>query len=176
MSTYFISDLHLGHKQILEFAGNFRTWATTVEEHDEVLIDRINSVVTKRDKLFILGDGVFGTHNLYLIDAINGYKHLVMGNHDTDYHKVGQLLEVYDKVTAYEVYKGCWLTHIPMHPTELRGKKNIHGHVHMNSIRDHYNEIDSRYINVCVEMNNGIPQLYEELNPSIMNKRSVKLN
>lgn len=48
MSVYFISDLHLSHKRILEFSGQYRDWASTVEEHDEILIDRINSVVSKR--------------------------------------------------------------------------------------------------------------------------------
>lgn len=42
-------------------------------------------------------------------------------------------------------YKNLWLTHAPIHPDELRGKKNVHGHCHGHILND------KRYINVCVE-------------------------
>lgn len=42
--------------------------------------------------------------------------------------------------------KKFWLSHCPLHPEELRGRLNIHGHVHTNSVRD------QRYINVSFEM------------------------
>ena len=82
MTTYFISDLHLGHKKILEFSGDFRS-GSTVEEHNDILISKINSVVNPGDHLWVLGDCVFGKHNLHLLDSINCLnKKLIMGNHD----------------------------------------------------------------------------------------------
>lgn len=174
MTVYFISDLHLCHKNILKFSGKYRSWAEgDLNKHDSILIERINSVVHKRDKLFILGDVVFGRANLHMVAQINGYKHLIMGNHDSDYHTTKDLLKYFDKVSAIENYKGYWLTHAPIHPCELRGKKNIHGHVHHNSVKkDVFCQgdiptdeqiIDPDYINVCVEMNQGYPVSYEEL-------------
>ena len=54
MSTYFISDLHLGHKGILNFSPD--RYGDSVYEHDEYQISQIYSTVGKRDILFILGD------------------------------------------------------------------------------------------------------------------------
>ncbi len=42
-------------------------------------------------------------------------------------------------------YKNFWLSHAPVHPGELSGKKNLHGHTHFELMGD------PRYINVCVE-------------------------
>ena len=42
---YFIADLHFGHKKILKFSSEYRAGAN-VDEHDEWIIDRWNSVST----------------------------------------------------------------------------------------------------------------------------------
>ena len=54
-------------------------------------------------------------------------------------------------------YKEFWLSHAPIHPCELRGKRNIHGHVHQNHVMDEHHKRDNRYINVCVENTDGAP-------------------
>ena len=46
---------------------------------------------------------------------------------------------------------GFWLSHCPVHPNELRHKKNIHGHVHNKTVDD------DRYINVCCDVVNYTP-------------------
>ena len=48
MSTFFIADLHLGHKNMAIKRGFKDTF-----EHDEYLIKRWNKVVSKKDKVFI---------------------------------------------------------------------------------------------------------------------------
>jgi hypothetical protein len=55
------------------------------------------------------------------------------------------LVNVYDKIYSLYKYKEFWLSHCPIHPEELRGKKNIHGHTHYHNIDD------SRYFNVSME-------------------------
>lgn len=51
--TYFIADLHFGHKNCLSYdARPF----TTIEEHDQALINNWNSVVCIDDDVWILGD------------------------------------------------------------------------------------------------------------------------
>lgn len=153
--VYFISDLHLGHNKILEFSGQFRGGNTT-EEHDEWIIEKINSVVTKRDVLYILGDIAFTKDGLSKVSRINGIKKLVTGNHDkfslSDYEAVGLKI-----LTGLYRYKEFWLSHAPIHPDELRGKKNIHGHVHSKSIGG------DRYINACVEACGGVPIFLDEI-------------
>lgn len=154
MTDYVISDLHFGHKRILEFSPGLRG-GTNSEEHDEWLISQINSRVTKQDRLYILGDIAMGKIHLPKVKRLNGFKYLVRGNHDT--LSTHTYLEYFNQVYGILKLEGFWLTHAPIHPLELRGKKNIHGHVHQNSIPD------DRYINACVEACNGIPLAIKDL-------------
>ena len=60
MEIFVTSDLHLSHRRIAEEFkaedGSPLRPFKNMEEHDQALINRINSIVGKRDKLFILGD------------------------------------------------------------------------------------------------------------------------
>ncbi len=149
MSTFFISDLHFGHKNILNFAPNFRK-GPTYQDHDEWLIQNWNSVVSKRDLVWVLGDVAMDLACLSYMDRLKGSKRLVLGNHD--YPNMAQYNPYFTEIWGMARYKEFWLTHCPIHPAEFRKKKyNIHGHVHQNSIND------PRYINVCVEAVFGTP-------------------
>jgi calcineurin-like phosphoesterase family protein len=75
---WYTSDHHFGHKNII--ALNSRPF-TSVEEMDEALIARWNSVVGPDDVVYHLGDFSFGPQAHYL-PRLNGEKHLVLGNHD----------------------------------------------------------------------------------------------
>lgn len=115
------------------------------------IIKKCNSIVTKRDKLFLLGDTAFTQEGFDALREINGSKTLIRGNHDGKF-STKQWLEIFNSVEGIVKYKGFWLTHAPIHPLELRGKRNIHGHVHQHSIRNTYtNELDPNYINVTCE-------------------------
>jgi len=155
--VYVISDLHLGHKNILKFAGRYRAWADTVVEHNHILLARINSVCRdKRDLLYILGDVAFSIEDLDLLSELPCRKILVRGNHDR--FQDGVYHKYFESIQGVIKYKGMWLSHAPIHPNELRGHINIHGHVHFNSIRNNYTQaLDKRYINACVEMTDGYP-------------------
>lgn len=158
-NVYFISDLHLGHRNILKFEPNLR-FGDTVDEHDHTLIERIRSVCNnKRDILYILGDVAFDIDKLKLLDNIPASKILVRGNHDT--FQDGVYHKYFDKILGLVNYKGYWLSHAPVHPHELRGRFNIHGHVHRNSVRMRdsvgFSELDPMYVNVCVENCEGYP-------------------
>lgn len=149
-NVYVISDLHLGHKNILNFAGEYRSWADSIEEHDHILIERIRATCRKkRDLLFILGDVCMDINKLEMLDEIQCRKILIRGNHDN--FQDGVYRKYFERIEGFMRYKNLWLSHAPIHPLELRGKKNVHGHVHQNSIPD------NRYINACVENCNGWP-------------------
>lgn len=50
---WFISDVHFGHRALLQTERNeFKD----TEEHDNFIVDSINNYVKKTDKLYILGD------------------------------------------------------------------------------------------------------------------------
>ena len=160
----FIADLHLSHTSMATRRG-----FSTVEEHDEHIIAKWNSVVNKRDITYILGDITMEKSAPYhLLDRLNGLKHVVMGNHDRR-QDVKKLLEHVESVAGMVSYKGIILTHCPIHPMELdyRYPKNIHGHIHDKQVMkmlDGWEEIDERYICVSCERIDFTPKSLEELN------------
>ena len=150
MSIYVISDLHFGHKNMA-----IRRGFETVEEHDQYIIDQWNKVITKRDVVWILGDITMERKQGYeLLAQLKGTKKVVLGNHDRP-QDVPELLKYVNSVCGMVKLKGIFLTHCPVHPSELdyRVSKNIHGHVHENSIDD------PRYVNVSCENVDYTPQL-----------------
>lgn len=76
---FFTADLHLNHGFVAETRGY-----TSASEHDAALIERWNAKVTKRDQVWVLGDLNMGrlVDALKTVEALNGIKHLVLGNHD----------------------------------------------------------------------------------------------
>lgn len=158
--VYFTSDLHIGHRNILKFTSEWRQ-GSTVEEHDEWIVDSWNSVVHKKDNVWILGDLLFGGpgtkdvpgqgwDQLKIVKKLNGQKNLILGNHDQ--MPISAYVDHFNQIKGFMNYKNFWASHAPVHPAELRGRKNIHGHVHHNTI-ELDDEPDPRYINVCVEAN-----------------------
>ena len=77
--TAHISDLHFGHKNLLKFTKP-RPF-TTIEEHDQTIIDNWNSVVKPNDIVFHLGDFMFGNINRFweYRSRLNGKIYLVHG-------------------------------------------------------------------------------------------------
>ena len=162
---YFISDLHLGHKRILQFAGQYRD-GSNVEEHDDWIVKQWNSIVRKRDKVYVLGDVAFTPEGLARLSEMNGTKILIRGNHDE--FPIKEYLKYFQEVYGLTSYKGFWLSHCPIHPVEIRGRKgNIHGHVHQNVLPD------KRYFPVCVEQCRGVPISFEEIK-SLYEKTSLE--
>lgn len=128
----------------------------SVEAHDAWVINQWNSVVTKRDVVYVMGDIAFSRDGLAKAERLNGIKKMIFGNHDgykiSEYEAVG-----FSVIGGIVKYKEFWLTHAPIHPEELRGKRNIHGHVHHRSIDD------DRYINVSVENVGGVPIFLDDI-------------
>jgi len=147
MAVYVISDTHFGHTNILKFRDGF----DSIEQHDRTITDNILSVCGKRDTLYILGDVcVYKESWKYVEEIASGveFLHICLGNHCNE-RKGSPTLEDYmsvcKSVFGMKKYKSAWLTHAPIHPDELRGKINIHGHVHSNNVGD------IRYFNASCE-------------------------
>jgi calcineurin-like phosphoesterase family protein len=171
--TFFIGDLHFGHKRIIEFGRStgttYRTGDNYLENMHHIAINW-NKVVTKRCKVFVLGDTAFTEEGFECLKELNGKKVLVRGNHD-NYFSTEKWLEVFESVEGIVRYKNYWLSHAPIHPLELRGKFNIHGHTHQHSIRNQYtNEYDERYINVSCEAIGETPISLHQLRNGEYNK------
>ena len=81
-NIFIIADLHLSHKNMAIKRG-FKDET----EHDNFIIEQWNSVVLKKDTVWILGDITMEKSTpYYLLNKLNGYKKVVLGNHDQPQH------------------------------------------------------------------------------------------
>lgn len=170
MTTFLAADTHLGHRLMEER----RPW-DTLEEHDEAIIERWNSVVRANDIVWHLGDVAMNRNKLHLAGRLNGRKKLVMGNHDT--HPIAEFLEIFEEVRACKVLHDMILTHIPVHEAQLRRfGVNVHGHTHGHRVMHvpypenglgFDNNIDPRYICVSMEQIDYTPVSIEKIRSRI---------
>ena len=80
MARYFTADLHLGHRNIIDYSGRpFRD----VEQMDEALVEGWNATVAPDDEVMVLGDFAMGSidETLPVAGVLNGRKVLLAGNH-----------------------------------------------------------------------------------------------
>ena len=159
--TFFISDTHFGHKNIIKFAdanGQVIRPFESVEAMNEHMVEKWNSVVGKQDKVIHCGDFAFGRPALEFGFRLNGIKHLVLGNHDN--FSISAYQAIFSKIYGVK-YIGedvAICTHIPIALECMRGfKLNIHGHLHHNVIPDVH------YFNVAVEQINYTPISLDEI-------------
>ena len=136
---YFTSDLHLGHKNIIEYED--RPWET-VEDMTIGLIKNWNEVVRPNDEVYILGD--FAFQNSYMtpflitdvLSQLNGKKHLIIGNHDTYINKQAFNPRYFEEMVHYKELKinGKFiiLSHYPIESWNCKehGSIHLHGHTH----------------------------------------------
>lgn len=108
----FTADLHLGHYNIVlhchripwmfpnpsynsdkpfHFKLN-NPWAVNIQKHDADIISNINSVLDKKDTLYILGDFAYKNHARY-INMINPKIVFIKGNHDKASREVYKLFK-----------------------------------------------------------------------------------
>jgi len=149
----FTSDLHLGHRAI----AKYRPELGISKENDDYWLNKMEQL-GKRDILMVLGDFLFdGPHYDEYINRIRKMKcriKLLMGNHDSTllYKEINQKPQSPEGSIEIQLpfysYKNFWLSHCPIHPSELRNRiGNIHGHLH-NAVLE-----DDRYFDVCPEKN-----------------------
>lgn len=151
--VFTISDLHLSHRNMALKRGFKDEY-----EHDRYIISQWNKVVSKKDTVLLLGDITMEKKAPYvLLNELNGYKKVILGNHDQPQH-VPELLKYVNSVCGLMKYKGVLFSHCPIHESELTHVgNNIHGHVHEKTLPD------KRYINVSCEVLDFTPVLLESL-------------
>lgn len=161
----YTSDTHFNHT----FVAGTRGYETS-EEHDEALIEAINTATHKRDHLWILGDVFMGsiTEGLKQVKRLNPTLHLVLGNHDGahplrrgSHNKLRWYLEGFESVSLHEQHRiGGYkvnLSHFPYSGdhkevdryTQWRlpdeGVPLLHGHIHQLRV------LDGHQLNVGVD-------------------------
>ena len=152
MQKFFTSDLHIGHKTIYQYRDIFNSQ----KEHDDYMINKILAL-GKRDILYVLGDFIFDCDDCD--EIIERLKHkkcriiVIMGNHDSLRLHNEDIFEIYRPLVSH---KGCWLSHMPIHPNEFRYRKlSVHGHLHDRKVMDIHDDEqeDIRYFNVNIDCN-----------------------
>lgn len=168
---YVTSDLHFGHKRIIEFE---RTQFKTVKEHDEKIIRALNTSLHPGDTLYILGDVGFRDPEgglPGLADKIRriecARKILIVGNHDrfSAIEAKGMGFDEVIKGPYYypskEVPGKIILSHRPAREAlDNPYVINVHGHIHNG-----YLDLPGFY-NANIHMNNYVPQpmaMYERI-------------
>jgi calcineurin-like phosphoesterase family protein len=184
-----ISDTHFNHTNILKFSdsntGELIRGArfSSTKEMDEHMVEQWNSVVKPGDKVYHLGDVMFGDKEYFqkLWPKLHGQKRLIVGNHDDiKYLSSGGF---FSKVHMWRMFPefGLLLTHVPVHKSSLKRQwvsredynffeywwrrykfrnktmLNVHGHIHQNP------SPEGPYRNVSVEAINYTPVNIEEL-------------
>lgn len=92
MKTYFTSDYHFCHKNILIYD---KRPFDNIQDHDKKIIENHNSVVKPEDEVWFLGDFIFGSESQLeqILKQMNGKIHIVFGNHDKAARKCGNLFD-----------------------------------------------------------------------------------
>lgn len=148
-TTWFTSDLHLGHPFVAELRG-----FADVEEHDRVILNNLRANVRAGDTLWVLGDissgwrpqeeralDLLGELFAELGQSSAGQSgdrvqvHLISGNHDSShslhedaYLRQPRFLEVFDSVQDQQIMRwqdqDVWLSHFPRPGFEHEGMES----------------------------------------------------
>lgn len=189
---FITSDSHFFHKNIvkgiskwknIEFCRKF----DTVDEHNELILNNINSSIQENDTLYHLGDFAFGgTKNYFIMrEKINCKNiHLVLGNHDSysnnPYDPEFNGKRTSSLFSSYQHYKEIFvnktpiiLFHYSINSWNHMSSGSIHlfGHSHSLPENRFYNE--GKSMDVGVDGNNFKPYSVDEIF-DIMKDRPVK--
>ncbi|KAA9006375.1 phosphoesterase [Paenibacillus spiritus] len=158
--VFFTSDHHFGDRSILDvesrpFPG--------VPEMNEVMVARWNETVTPEDRVYHLGDfSVLDQEETRrVVSRLNGYKILILGNHDREHGRTRSWWLDAGFQEAHEtglIYQNFFLlTHEPLYMNKHMPFVNVHGHIHGQKYAD------KQHFNVCVEHWNYRPVSFGEM-------------
>jgi calcineurin-like phosphoesterase family protein len=146
---YLISDLHLGHENIIRYCSR-PFLSTDVTEMDRVLIQNWNCTIAPGDMVYYLGDLRYGKHALPALqyrEQLNGTITFIAGNHDAK-----TMGAIPSQTLEYGNYIFL-LVHDPADAPDTFDGWVIHGHHHNNDLRRYpFLNFEMRQINVSAEV------------------------
>jgi calcineurin-like phosphoesterase family protein len=159
-NVFLISDTHFGHDNMYRFTNadgtRVRHQFANAAEGDQTMIENWNNVVKPTDKVYHLGDVFINRKARFILEALNGKKVLIKGNHDI--FDLDNYVPYFKDIRAYHVLDKFIISHIPIHKDSIeRFKGNVHGHLHSNVVLDKSGHPDVHYKSVCVEHINYTP-------------------
>ena len=81
MKRFFSADYHFNHTNVIDFENRPFENITTMNSE---IIRKHNERIKPEDKIYFLGDFLFGGYPKDFIDKMNGQWHFVCGNHDAN--------------------------------------------------------------------------------------------
>ena len=134
---WFSADPHYGHKNILDYCK--RPFGS-VEEMNEVLIERWNKKVGHEDIAYIIGDFALHKEPMLFYERLNGNVLIIPGSHDKDLEReigewnVKQKIETVKVQLDEDVYQYITMCHYPMRSWDRShyGTWHLFGHHHGN--------------------------------------------
>lgn len=172
------SDLHLNHDKsfIYETRG-----FNSIQEHDEIIVQRWNEVVRPCDEVWFLGDIGMGKDIDYLVQQVsrlNGTIHWIRGNHCTEnrYLAISELENIYPEGWALPHKWGkqkFWLSHFPAMTAPIGEKPfnksliSLCGHSHTADCFADWG--DYMIYHVELEAHNCYPVSFEQIMNDIRN-------
>lgn len=128
MKTYFTADTHLAHEGIL---GITARKFSSIEAHNDVILENLNRTVGEHDRLFVLGDFCWRAEESWVAKIRCKNLHLIYGNHDKA--KLGRLFKTAEDVCELKLQDHkIFLSHYPhaFWPSSHYGALHLYGHVH----------------------------------------------
>ena len=148
---------------------------------DAAIIERWNSVVSKNDIVYHLGDFIMGDliNGLNKIHQLNGHIRLAIGNHDTSarLNEFARLSNIDDIQFGYRIKEGkktFLLSHYPQLTGNYDNSKtfSIHGHTHfLTRFWELNDDFHNLMYNVSCEAINCQPLNWINMKLEIMTKQ-----
>ena len=177
---FFTSDTHFCHQP--PFLWEPRGFAN-VEEMNEAIVERWNSVVKSEDEVYHLGDFALNDIDTAIpyINRLNGTIRWIIGNHDTE-KKIGKIVEecpaVWEMGWAYQFKYNkkysIYMSHYPTLTANYDDKKfsqhviALHGHTHQ---RTNWLHADNPFMyHVGVDSHECTPVHIDEIITDIRNR------
>lgn len=169
--NYYISDLHLGHKNILKIS---KRPFSNIEDMEQEIIKNWNKKINDKDDVYILGDIAY-RHNidsLYnILKQLKGNKHLIIGNHDIKTLRNNKIKNFFKSISYYKEIKDgdnfLVLSHYPILEWNghFHGTIHLHGHIHNDTRNNAYKILKnmSNVYNVGVDIIGYAPCTLEEI-------------
>ena len=132
---YYISDLHIGHKNILSFDN--RPFFD-LEDMKQTIIQNWNSVVTSGDDVYVLGDMFWNNDDIAeVLPQLKGNLYLVKGNHDSINTEMSKrFVWVKDYAEIKDNGRNVVLCHYPIAHWRNADYGTIHLYGHIHAGRD----------------------------------------
>lgn len=153
MKTWITADLHFGHKEIITRCARYYR---NEDEMDEGIINNWNSLISKDDLTYVLGDVSFRPkkETVAILQRLNGKKILIEGNNDRDLLLSSDFRDQFECIHHYLETDQLVLFHYPISDwnDRLKGTIHFHGHSHGKP-----SGIKGRVKDVCIDGNNMYP-------------------